>query len=80
VGGEEEALRGKGVAVGSFQLALQLFTIEVTLDKTVENWYQFMKPIHCIKNLLTVKKLLNVVSSFTVIIFPSGRYSEECFL
>jgi hypothetical protein len=34
---------------------VRLFTIEVTLDLTLGNWYHFIKPIHCIKNLLTVK-------------------------
>jgi hypothetical protein len=31
---------------------VRLFTIEVTLDQTLENWYHFIKPIHRIKNLL----------------------------
>jgi hypothetical protein len=43
---------------------VRLFTIEVTLDKTSGSWYHFMRPIHCIKNVLTVKQLLISVSYF----------------
>jgi hypothetical protein len=58
--------------VGTSERVVRLCTIEVTLDYTVGNWYHFIKPIHRIKNLLTVKQLLNVVSYFIVIIFLSG--------
>jgi hypothetical protein len=44
-------LRGKGaLEVGPSKSIVRLFTIHVTL----RNWY-LLKPIHCIKNLLTVK-------------------------
>jgi hypothetical protein len=50
------ALRGKGaLEVGPSEDGVCLFTIEVTLDQTL------VEPIHRIKNLLTVKQLLNVV-------------------
>jgi hypothetical protein len=58
--------------VGPSECVVRLFTIEVTLDQTLGNWYQFIKPIHRIKNLLTLKYLLNAVSCFSVIIFLSG--------
>jgi hypothetical protein len=32
-----------------------IFTIEVTLEQTLGNWYHLIKTIHRIKNLLTVK-------------------------
>jgi hypothetical protein len=37
-----------------------LFTIEVTLEQKLGNWYHFIKRTHRIKNLLTAK--LNAVS------------------
>jgi hypothetical protein len=53
------ALRGKGrqeaLEVGPSDRDVRFFTIEVTLDQTLGNWYHFIKPIHRIKNLLTVK-------------------------
>jgi hypothetical protein len=51
---------------------VRLFTFEESLDQTLGNWYHFIKRIHRIKNLLTVKQLLNVVSYSIVIIFLSG--------
>jgi hypothetical protein len=33
----------------------RLFTIEVILDQTLENWNHFIKPIHNAKRLVTVK-------------------------
>jgi hypothetical protein len=41
--------------VGTSERVVRLFTIEVTLDKTLGNWYPFIKSIHRIRNLLTVK-------------------------
>jgi hypothetical protein len=41
--------------VGSSEHIVCLFTTEVTLDQTPGNWYHFIKLIHLIKNLLTVK-------------------------
>jgi hypothetical protein len=41
--------------VGPSKRIVRLFTTEVTLDQTLGNWYHFIKPIHHIKNLLTVK-------------------------
>jgi hypothetical protein len=59
VGLPRGALSGKRVAggleVGPSVHIVHLLTIEVTSDETVGNWYHFIKPIHCIKNLLTVK-------------------------
>jgi hypothetical protein len=53
------ALRGKGAAGGAgggpFECVVRLFLIEGSLDQTLGNWYHFIKPIHRIKNLLTVK-------------------------
>jgi hypothetical protein len=58
IGGGGGALRGKGtVTVGPFVGVVRLFATEVTLHQTVANWYHFIKPIHRIKNLLTVKQL-----------------------
>jgi hypothetical protein len=45
----------------------RLLTIEVTLYQTLGNWYHFIEPILRIKNLLTVKYILNVVSYFIVL-------------
>jgi hypothetical protein len=58
--------------MGSSERFVRLFTTEVGLDQTLGNWYHFIKPIHRIKNLVRVKKLLNAVSYFVVIIFLSG--------
>jgi hypothetical protein len=41
--------------VGPSERIFRLFTVEVTLDQTLGNWYHFIKPINRIKNLLTVK-------------------------
>jgi hypothetical protein len=49
------------VEVGSSDRVIRLFTIEVTLDQALGNWCHFIKPVTRIKNLLTVKQLLNVV-------------------
>jgi hypothetical protein len=54
------ALRSKVTAGGRWRL----FTIEATLDETFGNWYHFIKPTHRIRNLLTVKQLLNAVSYY----------------
>jgi hypothetical protein len=35
--------------VGPSELTVRLFTIEVTVDQTLGNWYHFIKPIHRIK-------------------------------
>jgi hypothetical protein len=54
VGLPRGALRGKGVlGMGPSVGVVRLFTIEMTLDQTFENWYHFIKPTHRIKNLLT---------------------------
>jgi hypothetical protein len=70
------ALRGKerqgALDVKPSERVFGLFTIEANLDQTLGNVYYFMKPIHRIKNLLTVKQLLDAVSCFIVIIFLSG--------
>jgi hypothetical protein len=58
--------------VGPSDRVVRLFMIEITLDQTQGNWYHFIKPSHRIKDLLTVKWLLNVVSYFIVIIFLGG--------
>jgi hypothetical protein len=49
--------RAEGARLGPSERTVRLFSIEVTLDQTLGNWYHLMKPIHCIKNLLTVKEL-----------------------
>jgi hypothetical protein len=59
---------------GRSERVVLLFTIEVTLDQTLGNWCHFIKPNHRIKNLLTVKQLLNVASCFIVIIFLAGLF------
>jgi hypothetical protein len=74
------ALRSKGrqraLEAGSSERAVRLSTIEVALDQTLENWYCYIKPIHLIKHLLTVKQFLNVVYYFVVIIFLSGLFKQ----
>jgi hypothetical protein len=51
--------KGQGaLKAGPSERGVLLFTIEVTLNQTLGNWYHFMKPIHRIKHLLTVKWLL----------------------
>jgi hypothetical protein len=59
-----------------------LFTIAVTSHHTLGNWYHFIMLIHHIKNLLTAKKSLNLVSF--LLLLPSSvayanGYCEECF-
>jgi hypothetical protein len=67
--------------MGPIECIIRLFMIEMTLDQTLGNWYHFIKLVHGIKNLLTVKYLLNAVSYFVVINFLSANYcSEECFV
>jgi hypothetical protein len=76
MGLRREALRDKGrqgaLAVDPSERFVRLFTIEVTLDQTLGNWYHFIEPIHRIKNSLTVKKLRNVACYFIAIILLSG--------
>jgi hypothetical protein len=45
---------GGALEMGSSE-RVRFFTIEATLDHTLRNWYHFIKPIHRIKNLLTVR-------------------------
>lgn len=53
---------GKGaLEVGTSKSIAPLFITEVTLDQILGKWYHFIKPIQCIKNLLTAKQLLNVL-------------------
>jgi hypothetical protein len=58
-GGGGGAVRGKrwqgALEVSPLEHIVCLFTVEVTSDQTLGNWYCFIKPIHCIKNLLTVR-------------------------
>jgi hypothetical protein len=87
--GQLEVRGGRGPAeergrleLGPSDRVLRLFTNEVTLCQTVGNGYHINKPIRRIKNVPTLKWLLNVVSHFIVIIFLVGcanRCSEECF-
>jgi hypothetical protein len=69
-------LRGKGrqetLEMGSSERIIRLLSPEVSLDQIMGNWYHFFKPIHRIKNLLTVKEMLNVVPYFIAIIFLKG--------
>jgi hypothetical protein len=58
--------------MGPSKQVICLFMMEVTLDQTLGNWYHFIKPTNRIKDLQTMKQLLNAVSYFIVIIFPSG--------
>jgi hypothetical protein len=51
--------------------------MEVTLRRTLGNWYYFMKPIHHIKNLLTLNACILLPSSSLV--GCGNRCSEECF-
>lgn len=46
--------------VSPSECAVCLFMLEVTLDQKLGNWYHFIKPIHHIKNLLTVSLLLGI--------------------
>jgi hypothetical protein len=65
-------MRWKGNAGGGPLWALvRYLRFKWHLDQTLGNWYLFVEPIHLIKNLLTVKYLLNVVTYFIVIIFRS---------
>jgi hypothetical protein len=41
--------------LGPSEGVVSLFTIEVTLNQTLGNWYPFINTIHRIKNLVTVK-------------------------
>jgi hypothetical protein len=68
------ALRGKGTARGprSGTFRTRCSPIYDWSDKTLGKWHHFFKLTHRIKNLLTVKQLLNSLSYFIVIVFPSG--------
>jgi hypothetical protein len=70
--------RGKRVAgvleMGPLEHTVCLFTSEVALDQTLGNLYHFIKSNHHIKNLLTVKQLLNVVSYFIVTVLKNALY------
>jgi hypothetical protein len=58
--------------VGPSKHNVRLFMTEVTLDQILGKWYHLIKPTYCIKNFLTVKQLLNVLSYFIVTVFLSG--------
>jgi hypothetical protein len=49
-----------------------LFMIEVTSKQTLRNWYHFNNPNRHLKSLLSVKQLLNAVSSVVVLILLDG--------
>jgi hypothetical protein len=53
VGRYESREQQGALAVDPFERIVPLFTIEVTLDQTLENWYPLM-PILRMKNLLAV--------------------------
>jgi hypothetical protein len=53
-GGDKGQEGGKGRGGGPFKSVVRLFTIEVTSGQKLGNWHHFIKPIHRIKNLLTV--------------------------
>jgi hypothetical protein len=55
VGTKKEGGRKGVLTMGPSERVFRLFMTEVTLDRTLENWYHFIKPMHRIKNLLTVK-------------------------
>jgi hypothetical protein len=53
-GGAEREEGGRGaLEVGLFERDVRVFEIQV--KQTLGDWYHFIKPIHRIKNLLTVK-------------------------
>jgi hypothetical protein len=69
--------------VGHSMCTVRLFTIEVTVEQALGNWYHFIKPIHSLKNFLKVKQLLIWYLILLLLSFLMGcanRYSEECFL
>jgi hypothetical protein len=53
--GAVESPRGEALEVVPSGGVFLLFTIEAISRQTLGNWYHFIKPIHRIKNLLTVK-------------------------
>jgi hypothetical protein len=65
-----------GAGVGPSKRFVCLFTIGVTSDQTLGNWSHFIKPIHRIKNLLTVKQLLNKLTN-SVAISPHANYTDR---
>lgn len=85
--GKVVALRGRESGRAALEWCnsgcfVSLFTIEVTLNRTLRNWYQLIKPIRNIENLLTLitkcgKFILLLLSS---LVGPAYRYSEESFL
>jgi hypothetical protein len=48
-------LSGGALEVGLSNRVDHLFTTEMTLDQTLGNWCHVIKPIHHIKDLLTVQ-------------------------
>jgi hypothetical protein len=53
--GKVVAIRGKGRCRAALEVGVvSLYTIEVTLDQILGNWYQLIKPIRRIEDLLTV--------------------------
>jgi hypothetical protein len=76
-GGGAMLLPRGALELGLSERVVRLFTIEATSDQTLGNWYHFIKAIHRIKDLLTVK-------DFILLLLPSlvgcaNRYSEENF-
>jgi hypothetical protein len=61
--------RQGALEVRPFERVVRLFMTEVTLNRTLGNLYDFMKPTHRFKDLLTMKWLQSVVFYFIVIIF-----------
>jgi hypothetical protein len=42
--------------VGLSERSVRHFTVEAIIDRALRNFYHFFKPIHLIKNLLTMKR------------------------
>jgi hypothetical protein len=56
MGGVKSQEDGRGaLEVGPSKRIARLFTMEVAVDRTLGNWYHFIKPIHRTENLLKVK-------------------------
>jgi hypothetical protein len=55
VGTKRQVGDRRALEYGPSEGVVPLITIEVILYQTPGNWYLFIKPMHYIKNLLTVK-------------------------
>jgi hypothetical protein len=57
---------------------VHLVTTEVSSDQAVGNRFQFIRPIHHIKDVLLVNELLNLVACFIVVFLSVHCVNPKC--